>query len=157
MSTLKAAEMFRRLDPTLDDTLARAQSFARVVDAVEAVTVFGCLDCNAEHHHGIDIADPELLRKGNLRKGFLFTVPVEYQSTGDCLLGKNAEIDAVVLDECGAERQYTADPVLKPLVFISGKCVDQFHFFPPVPKRVSGQIILLKNPRSGPEAAQAAV
>ena len=107
--------------------LVKAQPSRRVVDAVKPVTVLGGLDRNAEHHHCIDIADPELLRKRYFRKGLLFTAAVEHQSAGDRLLGKNAEIDDVVLDKTGAERQHPADPVLKALVFVCGKSVDQFH------------------------------
>ena len=54
----------------------KTQSSGRVVDTVKTIAVFGCLDRYAEYHHCIDIADPELFRKGYFHKRLLFTMPV---------------------------------------------------------------------------------
>ena len=93
----------------------KAQSSLRVIDTVEAVPVFHRLDLNAENHHGVDIADPELLRKRNLREGLPLSAMVEHQCTPGCLLGKDTEIHTIIFDQGRSEGKHTSDPVLQSL------------------------------------------
>ena len=96
----------------IQDRLSRIKILprGRVPDPVEAVAVLGRLDLDPEDHHGVDIADAEFLREGDLDKGLRITVMVEQQGAACRFFGKNTEVDAAVHDG-GTKGQDPPDPV----------------------------------------------
>ena len=105
----------------------KEQARTRIIDTVEAVSVFCRLDGDAEHHHRVDVAYAEFLRKRDLGKRLLFPDPEQHKSTGCRLFGKNAEVHTAIFDQCRPERQHPADPVLQTVYFICRKSVHQLH------------------------------
>ena len=103
-----------------------AESFFRIIGAVEAVAIFGDLEIQPEDHDRIDIADAVFLRHRNLGERLVLAVVIQHQRTARCLLGIDAEIDTAV-DERRTERKNVSDAVSEILKALCREFVHESH------------------------------
>ncbi len=98
----------------------------RIPGAVEAIAVLQRFDVEIEDDHAVDIADAELVRKGNLDLGFGRILVEEHKGARCGMARIDREVHASGREGC-AEGKWLAGPQFVPLVFVGRENVNALH------------------------------